>query len=172
MTIDEALQSSVGECGRGQIHVLALTSLTAIVAALVNFSFVFTGIDPVRVSQPVCSPETAATCDAQTTNAFCSIPRDSWDWRNRCERRQQQLCPSHCPSGNRDVRAQTCWDRQNGFHMQGPLYCIRMGSGLREQLDAAVGQLWIFSGLLGWHIPVPAGCRRAWYVAPSPSLLT
>jgi hypothetical protein len=86
VTIDEALQSSVGECGRGQIHVLALTSLTTIVAALVNFSFVFTGIDPVRVSQPLCSPEAAAACDAHTTNAFCTIPRDSWDWRDRCER--------------------------------------------------------------------------------------
>ncbi len=108
VTIDEALQDSVGECGRGQIHVLVLTSLTTIVAALVNFSFVFTSVDPVRVSQPVCSAEAAAACDAHTTNALCTIPSDSWEWRDRCEKRHRQpVCPSHCSSEDGDVSAQT-----------------------------------------------------------------
>ena len=85
LTIDEALQSSVGECGRGQIHGFALTSLTGVVAALINFSFAFTSVDPFRVSFPECLPEAGELCGAQnsTDSQFCGEARSAWEWRYR-----------------------------------------------------------------------------------------
>jgi len=85
VTIDEALQSSVGECGRGQIHCLALTSLTTVVAALINFSFAFTSIDPFSTSVSECLPGSGEACNEQhqAQSHFCAIARGSWDWRYR-----------------------------------------------------------------------------------------
>ena len=85
LTIDEALQGSVGEYGRGQIYVLALTSLTSVVAALINFSFAFTSIDPFIASIPECLPSAGEVCDAQKPagSQFCAVARNSWEWRYR-----------------------------------------------------------------------------------------
>ena len=82
VSIDDALQNSVGECGRGQLHALALASIAIVVAALINFSFVFTGIDPFRSSQSECFPGTHESCDPATTR-LCAAPRETWDWKYR-----------------------------------------------------------------------------------------
>ena len=82
VTIDDALQNSVGECGRGQLHALGLASIATVVAALINFSFVFTGIDPFRSSQSECFPGTKESCDPAKTR-LCAAPRETWDWKYR-----------------------------------------------------------------------------------------
>ena len=82
VTIDDAFQNSVGECGRGQLHALGLASIATVVAALINFSFVFTGIDPFRSSQSECFPGTQESCDPAKTR-LCAAPRETWDWKYR-----------------------------------------------------------------------------------------
>ena len=82
VTIDEALQNSVGECGRGQLHALGLANIATVVAALINFSFVFTGTDPFRSSQIECLPGTQESCDPVKTR-LCAAPRETWDWKYR-----------------------------------------------------------------------------------------
>ena len=82
VTIDDALQNSVGECGRGQLHALALAGIATVVAALINLSFVFTGIDPFRISRGECFPGTHESCDPAKTR-LCAAPRETWDWNYR-----------------------------------------------------------------------------------------
>lgn len=133
VSIDDALQNSVGECGRGQLHVLALTSLTSVAAALINFSFVFTGTDAFRTSSAECFPGSTEACDASITArspSSCAIPRDSWNWKARCRRTAFSALPVLWHERARLYFIQlsaTRWDEESAVSAppsQGSCHCI------------------------------------------------
>ena len=142
LTIDEALQGSVGEFGRGQIHVLGLASLTGVVAALINFSFAFTSIDPFTASFPECLPEAGEVCNAQksTESQFCVISRNAWEWRYRCT---FDNCCADDQSTDVQVKMRMCKQCKLQAARRAPSSCMCRDHSVASQWDLICSQSWM-----------------------------
>ncbi|KAK9864328.1 hypothetical protein WJX84_000132 [Apatococcus fuscideae] len=86
VSIDEALQRSIGEFGWGQKKLFLLVSLPLIPAALQTFLLPFTVLDPAKQHWWECTANAGEACRdvfAQALPDLCSLPRESWRWTRR-----------------------------------------------------------------------------------------
>ncbi|KAK9810056.1 hypothetical protein WJX72_004057 [[Myrmecia] bisecta] len=86
VTVDEALQRSVGEFGWGQRKLFLLVSLAGIPAGLQTMLLLFVGADPVRQHLWECTIAGDEQCQrefGQTAPNLCSLPSASWRWTQR-----------------------------------------------------------------------------------------
>jgi len=95
ISIDAALQSTVGEFGRGQQLFYGMAQLIWLPAALLTLLMVFTNLDPLGQGWYLCVPghEQAELCASalNTTDTgeasllFCQLSEEAWEWTRRAD---------------------------------------------------------------------------------------
>ena len=86
LTFDETLTQYIGEFGRGQQLIVLIVSVLAIPNGLISLLWVMMTIDPIQNHHWQCIDPSNATCNAvyaaPSSQAFCDLPADSWQWTN------------------------------------------------------------------------------------------
>ncbi|KAA6423242.1 MAG: hypothetical protein FRX49_06694 [Trebouxia sp. A1-2] len=86
LTVDEALQQSVGELGRGQRWRFCLASLGLVPAAMQTYMMYFVGLEPLRQGFWQCIEPADSSCLSARKSkghSACYLPPDVWDWTDR-----------------------------------------------------------------------------------------
>eukprot|EP00210_Caulerpa_lentillifera_P007948 g7587.t1 len=91
VTIDEALQSSVGEFGRGQQRLYLLLNYVSILTMVQVYSMVFTELNPIIEGHWICLDKNCnrllnrhqSLNPNEVTTAFCQLSPGQWIWKNR-----------------------------------------------------------------------------------------
>lgn len=86
LTVDEALQQSVGELGRGQRWRFCLAGLGLVPAAMQTYVMYFVGLQPFRQGFWQCVEPADSSCLSARKSighSACHLARDVWDWTDR-----------------------------------------------------------------------------------------
>ncbi|DBA92174.1 TPA: hypothetical protein ACH3X1_015889 [Trebouxia sp. C0004] len=86
LTVDEALQQSIGELGRGQRWRFCLASLGLVPAAMQTYVMYFVGVEPFRQGFWQCVEPADSICLSARKSighSACHLAPDVWDWTNR-----------------------------------------------------------------------------------------
>lgn len=87
LTYDEVLTKYVGEFGRGQQLIVALTSLFYLPNVIFFYLLVFVAVDPIKQRKWECIDSTDAACMAvwdsdNPSQRFCQLSNTEWQWVN------------------------------------------------------------------------------------------